>query len=83
MTNLINALVLSLRLLADDSSATAERACEAVGQRDSDAWSSCVCELDTWRCEAQGWCSEPEAAPLGLAALLTPPSMHHVSAGCE
>lgn len=73
------ALLLAARLYAASDSAVAEWECADPG---SDQHAACVCSLESWRCEAQGWCDREatapyEAAPLGL------PDVERTEPGCE
>ena len=47
------------------SDAVAQVECGDHFAWDSDGWHACVCGLETWRCQAQGWCGDPRGdAPL-------------------
>jgi hypothetical protein len=64
-------LFLALSLISADSTTPAETACTARWEPEADAWHECFCALETWRCEAQGWCSwdpghEPDITTIGL-----------------
>lgn len=75
----LQSLILAIRLVSIDSTTTAENACNDRWDEDTDGWHECFCALETWRCEAQGWCSEPGGEPdlLGIGLPTT-----HV-AGCQ
>lgn len=55
------ALVLAAKLFAASDASVATAICvEAHGDRASRV-EACVCSLETYRCERQGWCSAPDA----------------------
>lgn len=56
MMTLAAKLALALALAQSPTPDVSEAACGYYWNADSDGWWSCTVGLETWRCEAQGWC---------------------------
>jgi len=56
MTTILSAALMTLRLLTATTPDTASALCAAQWEPGSDSHAACEVGLETWRCEAQGWC---------------------------
>jgi hypothetical protein len=80
---MLRSFLLAAKLFAADTTATSQELCIEAGHADgSDSYEMCFCSLETYRCEAQGWCDADESAPYEAAAQILP-STEIVRAGCE
>jgi len=88
MLTTLKALLLAAKLLALPVGGTpygTEKICqEYYPGRDLDdpMIAECACQLSTWQCEAQGWCSDEETAPYQAVARGLP-DPYRIELGCR
>lgn len=79
---------LAVALANSYDSGASESACSRLWEPDSDGWHACVCGLETWRCQAQLWCTDPwslgEPDPEAIPPVGVPEAATaHLQPGCD